>query len=221
MNNPYANQPGNYYVSITLSLNPQTYDYHLNSEYPHLFPDWNDDWFDRKYFTVCTIKNLNNPISIKFHDTSFTSIPITIEDIPAIIEPFNFRDVFLSNDKLEHANFDITLWNGQGIEAPPPKPTDLSLALNDSGDVVLTFMDNSVDEKLFVIERSSTSATEGFVIVKEFFPNGIKQTLRNSRELSYTDTTTISTTQYWYRVRSRRTSGFASPHSNISNITTL
>ena len=74
-------------------------------------------------------------------------------------------------------------------------PSNLAGTLGPSG-VTLTFTDNSSNESGFIIERSTTSATAGFVPIGGIAPN----------VATYLDQTTTAFTTYYYRVKASNSS---------------
>jgi hypothetical protein len=71
----------------------------------------------------------------------------------------------------------------------------------------LTFTDNSSNETGFIIERSTTSTTEGFVAIGGVAPN----------ITTYLDQTTTAFTTYYYRVKASNSSN---QYSSVFTITT-
>jgi len=93
---------------------------------------------------------------------------------------------------------------GPSLEAP----TGLSAtSLGPSAGIVLKWVDNSMNEMAYAVERSSTSATGGFTEIANNLP-------ANSE--TYTDTAVVGGQHYWYRVRafSNTTGG---PYSNVAD----
>lgn len=211
---------GNKYISLQLSLPVDTIDYHVNKENSSLFPDWNKDWKDRIYYDKLVIKNLTANISIKFHNTDYTSLPITTTDSPAIIEPFNYRDVFITNEDTITAEFDITFFSSLEISAPPLKPTNLTAIVINSNTINLSFLDNSFVDDYYYIERSIVSATSDFIELDNFKVYGNKNQYK-VKERTYSDTTCSPSTQYWYRIRAYNSIGGFSPYSNVITATTV
>jgi len=110
----------------------------------------------------------------------------------------------------------LFILNGQGIPsiakfvriqsgpaAPPAPPTGLTATVS-GVNVTVRWADNSTNETGFDIERSTTSATAGFVRIATI---GANQT-------QYKDTTTQKRNTYWYRVRACNSSG-CSVYSNV------
>ncbi|HZZ26561.1 MAG TPA: LamG-like jellyroll fold domain-containing protein, partial [Pirellulales bacterium] len=93
------------------------------------------------------------------------------------------------------------------VTTPPLAPTALMASGITSSRVNLTWVDNSNNESGFKIERS----TDGV--------NFSQVALMGANLTSYTDTTAIANTQYYYRVRSTNIIG-DSDYSNIANTTT-
>lgn len=219
---------GNRYKALNLTIPSGTTDYSVMAENPDTFPDWNENWDERDYWTICVIKNLtsegyNAQINIKFHDSTYDSIPLTKNDIPAVFEPFVYRDVYISNpDDTYSVSFDISFYNNRTITPPPYKPENLEAIEVESSYVLLQFNDptlknDSFDEKYFRIERSSTSSTEGFSQIDT--TTGTSLRFQNQYEtIQYTDNTVSSTTTYWYRVRSYNDAGGNSPYSNVIEV---
>ncbi|MEZ4903156.1 MAG: GEVED domain-containing protein [Spirosomataceae bacterium] len=85
-------------------------------------------------------------------------------------------------------------------------PSNLTGGLGPSG-LSLTFTDNSSNETGFIIERSTTSTTEGFVPVGGVAPN----------ITTYLDPTTTAFTTYYYRVKASNSSN---QYSTVFTITT-
>ena len=85
-------------------------------------------------------------------------------------------------------------------------PSNLAGTLGPSG-VTLTFTDNSSNESGFIIERSTTSATAGFVPIGGIAPN----------VTTYLDQTTTAFTTYYYRVKASNSS---TDYSAVYSITT-
>ncbi|AYQ35369.1 GEVED domain-containing protein [Runella sp. SP2] len=85
-------------------------------------------------------------------------------------------------------------------------PSNLAGILGPSG-VTLTFTDNSSNESGFIIERSTTSATAGFVPIGGIAPN----------VTTYLDQTTTAFTTYYYRVKASNSS---TDYSAVYSITT-
>jgi GEVED domain/Pregnancy-associated plasma protein-A/Ig-like domain CHU_C associated len=85
-------------------------------------------------------------------------------------------------------------------------PSGLTGAVNGFG-LALTFTDNSFNETGFIIERSTTSATTGFVTVAGLAPN----------TTAFTDQSTTAFTTYYYRVKA---SNSPTQYSNVFQITT-
>ncbi|MBI4282907.1 MAG: c-type cytochrome [Chloroflexi bacterium] len=93
--------------------------------------------------------------------------------------------------------------------APPADPTNLTASAISAGRVNLFWLDNSTDETGFRIERATSS---------DFLTNLFTaQVVANS--VSYSDTTTIGSTIYYYRVFAYSASG-DSAASNIASATT-
>lgn len=84
-------------------------------------------------------------------------------------------------------------------------PSNLTGSLVASG-LSLTFTDNSSNESGFIIERSSTSAGEGFVPVGALPPN----------TTTYIDQSTTAFTTYYYRVKASNSSTQYSPVFTIT-----
>lgn len=92
------------------------------------------------------------------------------------------------------------------LNAPPTAvtaPGNLTAVGQQNGTQVrLTWQDNATNEMGYFIERSTTSATAGFVPIGGVAPN----------VTTFTDTKTILNTQYYYRIRpSNTTTGSLSP----------
>ncbi|HAK80882.1 MAG TPA: hypothetical protein DCM71_29235 [Runella sp.] len=85
-------------------------------------------------------------------------------------------------------------------------PSNLAGTLGPSG-VTLTFTDNSSNESGFIIERSTTSASAGFVPIGGIAPN----------VTTYLDQTTTAFTTYYYRVKASNSS---TDYSAVYSITT-
>lgn len=219
---------GNRYKALQLTIPPLTTDYSICQNNPDIFPDWNENWDERDFWTICVIKNLRSvklgaEISIKFHDTTYDSIPITKDDVPAIFEPFVFRDVYITNtDEFENVELDISFYNNRTIDPPPYKPENLELVESDVSYITIQFDDttlknDSFDEKYFRIERSTTSSTEGFTQI-----DTVKQTslrFQNQYEkLSYTDNSVSTGNTYWYRVRAYNDRGGNSAYSGVLEV---
>ena len=75
--------------------------------------------------------------------------------------------------------------------AAPRAPTGLVLSRVTASSVTLTWNDTSSNETGFVVERSTTSATNGF--------SGVATPVPNST--TWTDASVTSNLQYWYRVK--------------------
>ncbi|MDQ1351630.1 MAG: hypothetical protein QG657_1935, partial [Acidobacteriota bacterium] len=90
---------------------------------------------------------------------------------------------------------------------PPDAPGSLSAAAVAYDQIDLTWVDNSEDETLFYIERS-TNGTDFSQIDSV-----------DVDETSYSDTTVAENTTYWYRVKAGNSFGYSS-YSNIANDTT-
>ncbi len=219
---------GNRYKSLSLSIPANTTDYSVCANNPDIFPDWNENWDERDYWTICVIKNFTskrfNPImQIKFHDTTYDDIPITKDDIPAIFEPFVFRDVYITNpDETYSLSFDITFFNNRTITPPPYKPENLEAIETTSDYVIIEFQDTSLknasfDEDYFRIERSETSENEGFTQIATVTGTSLRFQNRTEK-LSYTDNSISIGTTYWYRVRAYNDAGGNSPYSNTIEV---
>lgn len=218
---------GNRYKSLNLTIPANTTDYSICANNTDTFPDWNENWDERDFWTICVIKNLTNDDSgaemdIKFHDTTYSPIHITKDDIPAVFEPFVFRDVYITNNSDLDIYFDITFFNNRTITPPPYKPENLQLVEKDTSYVIISFDDTSLnndsfDEKYFRVERSSTSSSEGFTQIAT--TQGSSLYYQNKTEtIEYTDDTVSSGTIYWYRVRAYNDAGGNSPYSNVVEV---
>ncbi len=84
-------------------------------------------------------------------------------------------------------------------------PNNLAGIVNSSG-LSLTFTDNSANESGFIIERSVTSASEGFVPIGGLPPN----------TTTFVDQTTTAFTTYHYRVKASNSSNQYSPVFTIT-----
>ncbi len=76
--------------------------------------------------------------------------------------------------------------------------------------VDLTWTDNAGNEMGYLIERSTTSASSGFV------PLAMGGVAANA--VTYTDLTVVSNTSYWYRIKA--SNGNCNTYSNVAPITT-
>lgn len=223
------NHLGNRYKSLNITLPPNTSDYSLMENNSDTFPDWNENWDERDYWNICVIKNLVSDghgaeLGVKFHDITYNDIPITKDDVPAIFEPFVFRDIYLSNpDTIYEISFDITVFNNRTITPPPYKPENLKVIDSTTSYITLQFEDISLkndnfDEKYFRVERSITSSSEGFTQIDTI--KGTSLRFQNQLEtLQYTDEGVSTGNTYWYRVRAYNEEGGNSPYSNVVEIT--
>ncbi len=85
-------------------------------------------------------------------------------------------------------------------------PSGLAGAIGNTG-LTLTFKDNSLNETGFIIERSTTSATTGFVAIAGLAPN----------ITTFTDQSATAFTTYYYRVKA---SNASTQYSSVFQITT-
>jgi Fibronectin type III domain len=92
---------------------------------------------------------------------------------------------------------------------PPAAPTGLTATAAGHSRIDLAWTDQSSDETAFKIERSSTSASVGFVAL---------HTTASNAEL-WGDTSVSPATHYWYRVRATTPAG-DSAWSNVAEATT-
>lgn len=93
--------------------------------------------------------------------------------------------------------------------APPTAPTGLNATATSSNSISLGWMDNSIDETSFVVQRSTTSGS-GFATIATLGANTNK----------YTDTTgLLASTTYYYRVYATNGAG-DSGFSNEASATT-
>lgn len=206
--------PGYRYKSLTLNIPNLTTDYNICENNISEFPDWNSNWNERDYWNICVIKNLTHEISIKFHSIDYDSIPISLNDIPAIFEPFNFRDVFITNISGYLATFDIQFYNNRGISPPPLKPTNFTGTRTSQTLASFSFTDNAINEDYYKVERSNISATSGFNQIFTFNQPSNPQ-IMDSRTLTFKDTTAQAGHSYWYRIRAYNSTGGNSPYSEV------
>jgi len=205
---------GNRYKSLIITLPDQTVDYSVCENNPSVFPDWNADWDKRDFWDSCVIKNLTHDISVKFHSIDYHSIPISLNDIPAIFEPFNFRDIYITNISGYPTTFDLQFYNNRGINPPPYKPTDLIAERVSHTLATFSFTDNALDEAYYKVERSNVSATSGFSQIFTFQQPVTPQRM-NTRTLTFEDTTVQTGHAYWYRIRAYNEYGGNSAYSNV------
>jgi hypothetical protein len=85
-------------------------------------------------------------------------------------------------------------------------PSNLTGTISNSG-ITLNFTDNSTNESGFIIERSTTSATDGFLSIAGLAPN----------TTTYIDQSITAFTTYYYRVKASNSS---SQYSAVFQITT-
>ena len=95
-------------------------------------------------------------------------------------------------------------------DPPPNKPSGLTATPLTTTSVRLNWTDNSNNEVDFHIEKSSTSATEGF---SETAPPTVGANIT-----TYTATGLDSAAQYWFRVRAHNAVGY-SGYSNVATTT--
>lgn len=88
-------------------------------------------------------------------------------------------------------------------------PSGLSVSLVGAA-LQLTWTDNAANDRGYMIERSTTSASSGFRQLP-FAATGVSGT-------SYTDATITSNTTYWYRVKA--TNGACDTYSNVATFST-
>jgi hypothetical protein len=217
-------QLGNRYKAANLTIPDGSVDYSICENSSSMFPDWNSDWFERDYWDICVIKNLDNEISIKFHAPEYNSISIVPADCPAIFEHLVYRDVYVTNLSGNDANFNIIFVNNRTIDPPPVKPTNPKATAIDSNTIEVTFQDitasnDLMDEDFFKVERSSTGATTGFTQVG-VCPKPSLFGMVPPINMTYTDSSCLATTQYWYRIRSYSTKGGNSPYTSVVTATT-
>lgn len=96
--------------------------------------------------------------------------------------------------------------------APPQSvlaPSSLSLALVGAA-LQLTWTDNAANDRGYLVERSTTSASTGFRALP-FGATAVSGT-------TYTDATITSSTTYWYRVKA--SNGDCNTYSNVATFTT-
>lgn len=93
------------------------------------------------------------------------------------------------------------------FDVPPISPTDLTVATVSSSQINLVWKDNSSNESVFDIERS----TDGTSFSK------VGEAVANSSAFQNTGLTPA--TKYWYRVRSRNSQGASDP-TNVASATT-
>lgn len=100
-----------------------------------------------------------------------------------------------------------TLVGNASCQRPVEAPTALSAtASKGKRTVALQWTDNSADETAFMVERS-TSGSDGFV----------QLAVLGANVTSYTDTTVIKKTTYFYRVRAARDAS-RSAYSNVASV---
>jgi len=212
---------GGKYKSLRLTIPDGTTLYNVAQENSTSFPDWSEDWQDREWYDVLVIKRLSPEdaaIEIKFHRDEFDWIPIEYCDTPTIIDNFVFRDVFIKNDSGEDATFDLLFFSPRVISGEPRRPTNVQAAEVTASSVTLEWEDNTTDDHGFYVERSSTSATEGYSTVGIVKFSNFNQMIGKRRE--WTDDTVASGISYWYRVYAARRDGLQSNYSNVLSVTT-
>jgi hypothetical protein len=107
---------------------------------------------------------------------------------------------------ITHLGSDIPA-NAIGSITPPDPPSNLTANASACNQIDLTWQDNSGNETLFSIERSTDGSNFG-----EIDTVGANIT-------SYNDTTVAENTTYWYRVRAYNSAGYSS-YSNTASDTT-
>jgi hypothetical protein len=218
-------QLGNRYKAAHVSIPDGSIDYSICENFPSLFPDWNSDWIERDYWDICVIKNLDGEIAIKFHSPDYNSLALLPEDSPSIFEHLLYRDVFITNLSGAEVNFNILFVNNRTIDPPPFKPVNSTAKAINATTIKVTFDDITAtndpsDEDFFKVERSSTGPLTGFVQVG-VCPKPALYGMVPPITLTYTDTSCIGTTQYWYRIRAYSTRGGNSPYTSVVTATTL
>jgi len=217
-------QIGNRYRSLEILLLAGTVDYSVCQEHPNVFPDWNDNWDERDWWTILVLKNFTNGFTLKFHNVNHIDIPIKADDAPAIFEHILFRDVFLSNVTAgEDVYVNLIFVSNRPINPPPRRPKELTSEALSPTSVRLSFKDTterneSYDEDYFKIERSSISGSGGFSQIGTTSPQQLLY-VRPLITMEFTDSTVVTGTQYWYRVRAYNSRGGNSPFSNTTTIT--
>lgn len=212
---------GGKYKSLRLTIPDGTINYNVAEQNSTSFPDWSKDWQEREWYDTLVIKRFTPEtavIEIKFHRSEFDWITIEYCDTPTIIDDFVFRDVFIKNESGEDATFDILYFSPRVIEGEPNRPTELSAVSSTASEVVLSWRDNTVDEHSFYIERSTTSATDGFSTVGLIKFSNFNQMKGKIRQ--WTDDSVSSATTYWYRAYALRKDGLQSNYSDVISVTT-
>lgn len=210
--------PGSKYKALQLTIADGTTDYSVAENNITEFPDWSKDWDERDWYNILVIKALgkNEEIKIKLHRDDQNTIIIRDDEVPAIIDHIVFRDVFITNDSGSSASFDILFFSPDTLTGPPKRPTEVSVE-EVSGEVVLSFKDNTMDDNYFIIERSTTSAVAGFGSIAT--PSFRNRNQMPGKIRTYTDSTVAGATQYWYRLKSYR-DGLESAASDVVTVTT-
>jgi hypothetical protein len=100
------------------------------------------------------------------------------------------------------------------MDCTPPSvnvPTNVSLAMNGNNNaIIISWTDAAANELGYLIEKSTTSETEGFTAI---VGGGTGED-----STSYTDENISSNTSYWYRVKP--TNGDCNTYSTVENFTT-
>lgn len=106
------------------------------------------------------------------------------------------------------ADYALVVSGGEtGVVTPPAAPSNLSANAAACNRINLTWTDNSDNENSFKIERSTNGTT--FTEIASVALN----------TTSYSDTSVVASTQYWYRVRASNGGGYSN-YSNTANVST-
>jgi len=217
-------QLGNRYKGMHVAVPDGSIDYSICENFQSIFPDWNADWYERDYWDICVIKNLDGEIAIKFHSPDYNSLALLPEDSPAIFEHLVYRDIYITNLSGAEVNFNIIFVNNRTIDPPPTKPKNVTAVSINATTIKINFEDVTAnkevgDENYFKIERSSTGPTTGFAQIA-IIPKPPLWGLVPPISMTYTDSTCIGGTQYWYRLRSYELYGGNSSYTSVVTATT-
>lgn len=207
---------GDKYVFFSITVPGSTTNFNVCEEYSGKFPDWDADWSEREVWTDLVIKDLIANITFKFHHDFEDSITVITDDMPFIFGDFHFRDIYITNLNLDPVTMNLMFMNRHQVAAPPKRPSNLVLEVINATTVKLTFKDNSRTESFFKVERSDVSDVAGFVQVG--IVRNIMEGYRDT--ITYTDSTCLGGTQYWYRVRAYSQEGGNSGYSSVETATT-
>jgi hypothetical protein len=129
-------------------------------------------------------------------------------NIPSIVGANAAFAGFTGGTGGQTATQNILNWTYSTSLMLPAAPTNLSATAPSSGQVRLTWTDNSMTESGYVIERK-TGASGVYGVIVQMVPGAA----------SFTDSTVNPSTQYFYRVRAINAAGF-SAYTNEASVTT-